>query len=255
MVTQQVDETAAKSAGPSVLTVYGYVPAWGVPDISPYVTKLVYYLHMAGVEHEWKPQSLATLDEDSPNGKLPYIVEPDGTKTTDSNRIIFYLESKSPAPLDAGMTGPEQAQALAWHRLLEEHLYWSGVIQPRWREDAGWETYIPYIVQGAEVTPEVRAGLDGFRARIMAEFNGQGMGRRTDEEVFEVFREDVDALSTYLGEKPFFLGETPRTLDASVYSFIRHLTDVPFEWPGRDYARGKQNLVAYADRMRERFGV
>jgi glutathione S-transferase len=248
MVTQQV-------APPTTLTVYGYVPAWGVPDISPYVTKLVNYLHMAGIEHEWKPQSLATLDEDSPNGKLPYIVEPDGTKLTDSNRIIRYLESKSPAPLDAGLTAAEKAQALAWNRLLEEHLYWSGVIQPRWREDAGWETYIPYIVQGAEVTPDLRAALDGFRDRIMAEFNGQGMGRRTDEEVFEVFREDIDALSTYLDKKPFFLGDQPRTLDASVYSFVRHLTDVPFDWPGRDYTRSKTNLVAYADRMRARFGV
>jgi glutathione S-transferase len=243
------------AAPPKVLTVYGYVPAWGVPDISPYVTKLVNYLHMVGIEYEWKPQDLALLDEDSPNGKLPYIVKPDGTKLTDSNRIIWHLETEIDNPLDAGMTPAEKAQALAWHRLVEEHLYWSGVIQPRWREDAGWETYIPYIVQGAEVTPEMRAGLDAFRDRIMAEFNGQGMGRRTDEEVFEVFREDVDALSTYLGDKPFFLGDQPRTLDASVYSTVRHLIDVPFDWPGRPYARSKENLVAYADRMRARFDV
>jgi len=255
MVTQHHDPATDQGTAQRSLTVYGYVPAWGVPDISPYVTKLVYYLHMTGHEHEWQPQSLATLDDDSPNGKLPYVVLDDGTKITDSNRIIHYLEAHSESPLDEGMTAAEKAQALAWKRLMEEHLYWSGVIQPRWREDAGWETYIPYIVQGAEVTPELRAALDGFRARIMAEFDGQGMGRRSEEEVFEVFREDVDALSTYLGDKPFFLGDTPRTLDASVYSFVRHLTDVPFDWPGRDYTRGKSNLVAYAERMRERIGV
>jgi len=252
MVNASATETTAP---PKVLTVYGYVPAWGIPDISPYVTKLVNYLHMVGIEHEWKPQDLATLDEDSPNGKLPYIVMPDGTKLTDSNRIIFHLESTIDNPLDAGMSDAEKAQALAWNRLIEEHLYWSGVIQPRWREDAGWETYIPFIVQGADVTPEMREGLDGFRARIMAEFDGQGMGRRTDDEVFEVLREDVDALSTYLGDKPFLRGDQPHSLDASVYSTVRHLIDVPFDWPGGPYTREKQNLVAYADRMRERFGV
>ena len=250
-----VNATAEPTAPATVLTVYGYVPAWGIPDISPYVTKLVNYLHMVGIEHEWKPQDLAHLDEDSPNGKLPYIVMPDGTKLTDSNRIISHLESTIDNPLDAGMTDTEKAQALAWHRLVEEHLYWSGIIQPRWREDAGWETYIPYIVQGAEVTPEMRVGLDAFRGRIMAEFDGQGMGRRTDEEVFEVLREDVDALSTYLGDKPFFLGDQPRSLDASIYSTIRHIIDVPFDWPGKPYTRGKANLVAYADRMRARFNV
>ena len=250
-----VNATAEPIAPPRLLTVYGYVPAWGVPDISPYVSKLVYYLHMVGIEHEWKPQDLATLDEDSPNGKLPYIIEPDGTKITDSNRIIHHLEATIEHPLDAGMSAPERAQALAWNRLIEEHLYWSGVIQPRWREDAGWETYIPYIVQGAEVSPEMRAGLDAFRGRIMAEFDGQGMGRRSDDEVFEVLREDVDALSDQLADKSFFLGEQPRTLDASVYSTIRHLIDVPFDWPGKPYTRGKQNLVDYADRMRSRFGV
>ena len=39
---------------------------------------------------------------------------------------------------------------------------------------AGWETYIPYIVQGAEVTPQLRAFLDSFRERIMNGFVGQG---------------------------------------------------------------------------------
>jgi glutathione S-transferase len=208
-----------------------------------------------GIEHEWKPQDLGTLDQDSPNGKLPYIVLPDGSKMTDSNRIIFHLEQTIENPLDADMTPAELADALAWHRLIEEHLYWSGIIQPRWREDAGWETYIPYIVQGAEVTPELRVVLDAFRARIMAEFDGQGMGRRTDEEVFEVLREDIDALSNHLGDQPFFLGDQPRSLDASVYSTLRHIIDVPFDWPGKPYTRGKANLLAYADRMRERFGI
>ena len=252
MVTQ-TDE--AKHVANEPLTVYGYVPAWGVPDISPYVTKLVYYLQMTGHEHEWKPQSLATLDEDSPNGKLPYVVLSDGTKITDSNRIINHLEAHSDSPLNEGMTPEEKAQALAWHRLLEEHLYWSGVIQPRWRYMSDFEIYIPYIVQGAEVSPELRVALDAFRDRIVAEFDGQGMGRRTDDEVLEVLKEDVDALSVYLGDKQFFLGDKPRVLDAAVYSWVRHLADVPWDWPGRDYIRGKANLIAYADRMRDRFGI
>lgn len=159
-----------------MIAVYGYVPAWGLPDISPYVTKIIAYLTFTGQAFEHRVQDLGRIDEDAPHGKLPYIVDEDGTKVADSNVIISYLKHRYGDPLDAGLSRAEAAQALAWNRLIEEHLYWSGIIEPRWRSDSGWETYIPYIVGGAEVTPELRSALDQFRARILAGFNGQGMG-------------------------------------------------------------------------------
>ena len=38
---------------------------------------------------------------------------------------------------------------LAWSRLIDEHLYWVAVIQPRWRETANWEKYLR-IIAGIE---------------------------------------------------------------------------------------------------------
>ncbi|MGF1468882.1 MAG: glutathione S-transferase family protein [Sandaracinaceae bacterium] len=219
------------------------------------MTKLVNYMTMTGLEYELVAQDLAKLDDDAPHGKLPYIIDEDGTKVGDSNAIINYFKEKYGDPLDQDQTAEEAAQALAWNRLLEEHVYWSGVIQPRWREDKGWETYIPYIVSGAEVGPELRAALDAFRGRIVAEFDGQGMGRRSDEEVFDVFKQDIDALSSFLGNKTWFMGDKPRSIDASVYSFIRHTADVPFEWPGKPYIRDKKNLTAYANRFHETYHI
>ncbi len=237
-----------------MITVYGYTPAWGLPDISPYVTKLVNYMTFAGIDHQWQPQNLATLDEDSPFGKLPYIND-DGTKVGDSNRIIIHLKEKYGDPLDGDQPPVEAAQALAFNRLVEEHLYWSGVIQPRWRYEDQFEIYIPYIVQGADVGPELRAALMAFRDRIMDEFNGQGMGRRPDDEVLKFLKDDIDALSAFLGDKPYFMGDKLRSVDASVYSTVRHITDSPWDWPGRDYARSKANLVAYTDRIRDEFKI
>jgi len=238
-----------------MITVYGYVPAWGIPDISPYVTKVVNYLKFTGVEFEHKTQDLATLDQDSPHGKLPYIVDSDGTKVGDSNTIIAYLKDKYGDKLDADLSKQERALALAFNRLIEEHLYWSGIIQPRWREDTGWETYIPYIVQGAEVSPEMREGLDGFRGRILTEFDGQGMGRRSAEVVAEFFRADIDALSDFLAEKPFFLGDKLHSIDASVYSTLRHIADQPQQWLGSGYVQTKANLVDYMDRIRKQYDI
>jgi len=240
-----------------MIKVYGYIPAWNLPCISPYVTKMVNYLAMSGADYEVVGQDLATLQQDAPHGKLPYIVDEDGTKVGDSNTIIKYLKDKYGDPLDADLTPAQKADEVAWNRLLDEHLYWSGVIQPRWRLDGGWETYIPYIVGGAEVPKdsELRAGLDGFRTVIVGEFDGQGMGRRSVEEVWQLAREDLDAISDFLGDKPYFFGDEPRSIDAGVYGHLMHVLYVPFESEAKEYGLQKKNLVDYCTRMRDRYGV
>ena len=237
------------------MKLYQYIAAWGTPCISPYVTKVVNYMKMTGIDCDIVQQDLGTLGEDAPRGKLPYLVLDDGSKVCDSNEIIAYFKQTRGDPLDAHLSAVEKAQSVAWTRLCDEHLYWSGVIQPRWREDAGWETYIPAIVGGAEVGPELREALDAFRVHIVEEFNLQGMGGRTDEEVFDIYRVDIDALSDYLGDKPWFMGDAPTTVDATVYSYLRHTMYVPFEWPGREYALAKANFVSYCARFRETYAI
>ena len=81
------------------------------------------------------------------------------------------------------------------------------------------------------------------------------MGRRTDEEVLEFYRDDVDALSEFMGGNDFFMGDKPHTVDATVYSILRHIMDQPHPWPGQDYPHEKQNLVGYVKRMRDNYAV
>ena len=241
-----------------MITVYGYLPAWGLPDISPYVTKLVNYLTFTGQQFEYKNQDLAALDHDAPFGKLPYIVDDDGTKVGDSSRIIEYLKATYGDPLDGDQDKVEAATALAFQRLVEEQTYWSGVIQPRWRYPEGYEVYIPYIVGDAPREPgsALHTFLWSFRDRILEGFNGQGMGRRPDDEVLAFLKTDVDALSDFLGDRPYFMGDKLRSVDATIYSTIRHVADQPWEdFAGRDYIRGKANLMAYAERLRDEFKV
>ncbi|KAF2171332.1 hypothetical protein M409DRAFT_18447 [Zasmidium cellare ATCC 36951] len=238
-----------------VLTVYGYVPAWGLPDISPYVTKLIFFLKMTGTPYKYQAENLDELDVNAPCGKLPYIIDDDGTKVSDSSEIIAYLGERYGATLDKKLSPSDRAVSVAWDRLFCEHLYWSGVIEPRWRLDEGWETYIPYIVSGAEVKPELRKVLDAFRVRILQGFNGHGMGRRSHENVLQVYKVDVDAVADFLGDKAYFLGDEPRNVDAVAYAMLRHLTDQPQKWPGTGYVEGKANLVAYLERMRKRYDM
>ena len=239
-----------------MIEVYGYVPAWGLPDISPFVTKVVNYLTINKIKFTYHSQDLSRIDIDSPYGKLPYIIDTDdGTKVGDSNLIIQYLQRKYGDHLDGDLTETELAVCLAFDRMIGEHLYWSGVIEPRWRMDDGWEKYIPHIVQGAEVGPELRAVLDAFRARILAEFDGQGMGRRDSECILVFYKKDIDALSTYLGKKQHFLGDKVHSIDAMFYAMLRHLSDQPQRWKGSGYIESKPNLVEYMDRMRKEYSI
>ncbi len=239
-----------------MMRVYRYVPGWTVACISPYVSKLANYLRMVDHPFELVDQDLASLQDDAPRGKLPYIIEDDGTKVPDSNEIIAYHKQKYGDKLDTNLSREEKAVSVAWMRLIDEHLYWSGVIQPRWRMDSGWATYWPIICGGATEIPfEVREALDAFRAHIRDEFVHQGMGLKSDAEVLDTFKVDVDAMEDFLSSKSFFMGAQPTSIDAAVFAILTHTIESPFDWPGRDYIRGKSSFIDYMGRMRERFDL
>lgn len=238
-----------------MIKIYRYLPAWTVPCISPYVTKACYYMSMAGLPYEPVSQDLTKLDVDSPTGKLPYIVEDDGTRVVDSTDIIRHLRRKHPGPLDEGVSAAEDAQMLAWNRLIDDHLYWTAVIQPRWRETPNWEKYLRIIAGTDDVPPPLRAFGDDFRHRILLEFMQGGWGRMSGDQLYARAREDVDALSNFLGDKTYFMGAKPRWIDAAVLSILRHTADTPFTFDTKDYVKSKQNLTGYMDRMKERFGI
>ena len=103
--------------------VYGNVPAWGLPDISPFVTKLIFYLTTTKIPFTYHSQNLSRIDIDTPYGKLPYIIDTDdGTKMGDSNLIIQYLHKKHGDPLDGDLTATELAVCLAFDRMIGKHL-------------------------------------------------------------------------------------------------------------------------------------
>ncbi|HSV53670.1 MAG TPA: glutathione S-transferase C-terminal domain-containing protein [Burkholderiaceae bacterium] len=238
-----------------MITLYQYLPAWTVPCISPYVTKVAYYMKMAGLQFDTKPQDLTRLDKDTPAGKLPCIVDTDGTAVNDSTHIIEYLQGKYGDTLGEGATTQDRATMTAFNRMIDEHTYWVAVIQPRWRETENWEKYLRIIAGSNDVPPGLRSFADDFRFRILNEFMNGGWGRMPAEVIYRRARTDVDALSGFLGDKPFFMGDKPRWVDAPVLSILRHTIDAPFSFDTKDYATSKKNLVAYMARMQDQFGI
>jgi hypothetical protein len=56
-----------------------------------------------------------------------------------------------------------------------------------------------------------------------------------------------------LGDGPFFLGEKPTTYDATVYAFTAGSLCPAFDNEVRKHAAGKDNLVAYEARMKDKY--
>lgn len=238
-----------------MIRLFRYVPGWSVPCISPYVTKVATYLRMTGLEFELVAQDLSRLRVDAPRGKLPYIVDADGTKVPDSTEIIAYLKELYGDPLDQDVDREGAAQMVAWNRMIDEHTYWCGVIQPRWRKDDGWEAYVPILAQTDQVPEAVRSFLDELREHVLDEFVMQGQGLKNDRDVLAAFETDATALSDFLGAKDFFMGARPRSIDASIYSILAHTIEAPFDWPGRTHIASKANLVDYLARMHASFDL
>lgn len=229
-----------------MITLYQTPSAWGIPNISPFCTKLESYFRMAGIAYQAKP---AVIPQ-APKGKVPYV-EVDGQLMGDSQLIIEHLKRKHGDPLDKGLTPEQAALGHAVRRMLEESTYWH-IVHERWVREEGWQAYRP-VLDGL-LPPVVRTlVVPMLRRGMRRQLHAQGLGRHREEEVLELGKGDVSALATLLGDKPFLLGESPSSFDATVYAFITGITAFPLDSPLRQYTQSQGNLVRYAQRFHERY--
>jgi len=230
-----------------MITLYQFEPCLGVHNPSPFCLKLETYLRM--VDLPYKVVFTADVRK-APKQKLPYITDGDRT-VADSGFIIDYLKDTYGDPLDRHLSLPDQGISVAFRRLMEDSLYWV-MLYSRWAEDDNWAVIrklyfsnLPPVV-GAIVPTLVRRD-------VRRNLYGQGIGRHSREEIYEIGCRDVKALSDFLRDKPFLLGDAPTSLDATGYAFLANLLRVELPSMISDYTRQFENLQAYCDRMQARF--
>ena len=94
-----------------MIKLYQYVPAWGIPNLSPFCVKVETYLIMAGLPYE----VVDAIPLQGPKGKLPFI-EDNGKRIGDSRFIIEYLKQNYGDRVDGHLTPPERAVSNAMQR-------------------------------------------------------------------------------------------------------------------------------------------
>jgi glutathione S-transferase len=225
-----------------MLILYGFGSAFGLPDPSPFVMKSEVHLKMAGVPYRFERAAPNT----APKGKIPFI-RVGAHRLGDSTFIRAHIEREYRIDFDKGLSVGERAQAWAIERMLEDHLYFA-ILHLRWIDDENWEKGPSHFFDGAPV-----AAAEAGRERVRAKLDGHGLGRHREEEIMELGGRSLAALSALLGDKPCLFGDEPSGADATAFAFTAAALTPFFGSPLRKRAEKHANLIAYRDRMMQRY--
>jgi glutathione S-transferase len=225
-----------------MITLYGFGAGFGLPEISPFVTKTEVQLKMAGLAYRKeraKPPS-------SPKGQLPYIVD-DAETIADSTFIRAHLEAKYGFDFDAPLSLQARAQAWAFERMIEHHVYWA-LVGARWVDGDNFAKGPAHFFDSAPAHLREKMREDA-QFRVAENYLLSGLGRHAPEEDIDLAVRSLFALSVQLGDRPFLMGETPCGMDATAFGALAGILTPFFESALRQRTEQFANLTAYVDRM------
>lgn len=229
-----------------MIILYGGGPNFGLPEVSPYVTKAEVQLKMAGLAYRKEP----ARPTDSPKGQVPFIND-DGELIADSTFIRAHLEQKYGFDLDEGLTPVERSQSWAIERMIENHFGWT-MAYTRWLMPENFAKGPAHFFDDApeHIRDELRQQV---LEQVGAALRAVGVGRHAPGEIIDLGDRSLLALSELLGEKPYLLGERPSGVDATAFAMLAAVLTPYFDSPLRERALEYLNLTAYVDRMMAQF--
>ncbi|XP_046635157.1 failed axon connections-like [Daphnia pulicaria] len=278
--TQQVEATtdaAAKEATPNpappapkppkpavhkvdfeknVVYLYQFSRTKNIPSPSPFCLKVETWLRMAGIKYENVDHKMRFR---SAKGQLPFV-EVNGAEIADSAVIVKELGATFNTDMDAHLTSEQRNVAHATITMLESHYHWIDVWWRSKNQDAMLQAY--KIDLQHMVGSKLPAALLKFyycfslRRRGMKKVRATGIGVHSPKEIIQMGKDDLKVLADMLGDKTFFFGDEPTTLDVVVFANVAQLTviDKDVAHPLRDWVmEDGKNLVQHFERIKEKY--
>jgi glutathione S-transferase len=225
-----------------MITLFGFGAGFGLPEISPFVTKTEIQLKMAGLAYR-KERAMPPA---SPKGQLPYI-EDEGERIADSTFIRAHIERKYGFDFDAGLDRDARAQAWAFERMIEHHVYWA-LVGARWVDPENFAKGPAHFFDGA---PEDRREQlrENAQFRVAENYLLSGLGRHAPDEDVALAMRSILALSVQLGDKPYLMADRPVGVDATAFGALAGILTPFFASRLRAEVEKFDNLTAYVERM------
>lgn len=232
----------AKNKDKKMITLYQFPRMFDIPNMSPFCLKLETFLRMAELSYD-----IVEVNDprSAPLGKLPYIQ--DGDKTLpDSQLIIEYLTNEYGIMLDSHLSSEEKAIAHSFNMMMGEHYYWA-LLYSRWVDD-NWEKVKAEFF--GQLPPLVKTFVPVMiQKQMKSNLEAQGTGRLEPHALYELANQDIKAVAAYLGDKSFFMGDRPSSIDATLFAFTANVLLPDLPGPLKACLQRYENLVAYTHRM------
>lgn len=231
-----------KEQSPPKVILHQFPPSKDVPSPSLFCLKVETFLRLHKIPYEnhygAKPGK---------KGKLPWI-EYQGDKIADSGFIFDYLNSKFELNIDNEFTDEQKALGSVISCAVQEKLYFA-LMYNRW---------IVNYQELKKIQKQQQSGLTFAislkmqQNKMVKHLDGQGMGRHSKDEVYQMAHNDIKAISTLLGDKEFILGDKPSSYDCAVFALFAQCI-----WNGIDESlaanfikENASNIIAYCERIK-----
>lgn len=223
-----------------MITLYSYPQLFGLPDNNPFGLKVDTYLRLTQIDYSQKH----IIDtKDAPRGQLPYLIDEDKI-ITESNAIISHLANNY-KNLDSDLNTQQHHTHYLLNRMLDNHLYWIMSFS-RWQDESNWPLFRAEFLHQV---PQLVDKIDEIREYNIKKYFYQGIGRYSNDEVYNSGIADLDAINFLLADKPFIFGDTPHALDACCYGFLANILYFKIKTPLQDFIK-ETNLEPYVERIR-----
>ncbi|CCD85998.1 conserved protein of unknown function [Bradyrhizobium sp. ORS 285] len=225
-----------------MITLFGLGSGFGLPEISPFVTKTEVQLKMAGLAY----RKQRAMPPASPKGQLPFI-DDGGALIADSTFIRAHIERKYGFDFDAGLDVRARAQAWAFERMIEHHLYFA-LVGARWVDPVNFAKGPAHFFDGVPADRREKLREDA-QFRVAENYLISGLGRHAPDEDIDLAARSLRALSVQLGERPYLMGDRPCGTDATAFAVIAGILTPFFDSELRRRTESFGNLVTYVDRL------
>ena len=148
--------------------------------------------------------------------------------------------------LDAELTRPQRADSLAYVALTEEHLGLA-LLFSWWAETDNYESVVRPAYAARLPLPLCYYYPWTLRRRALSQLARRGAMHA--EATYQAGEEALAALAARLGERPFFHGDTPAAVDASIFAYLSAVLRCPLpndrwlparhpaQWPSSSHGR------------------